>query len=741
MKVAREATGVSRRAFARQLYMSHSNLADYENGHRLAPPHVVESYERELGLPVGSLLELWEKARIELFGEMGDRRRPWVPPAQTVAPERAQRGFRYPQIGQSAYPDQSEFEGRVRDAFWKRVWLQRIVKGLEVSLRQATEMRLGLHNTPELVRLSLSTTEAGDEVPSIDVAYYQAGGQLVIVGPPGSGKTTEALKLMRHLLEAARDDVSAPVPEIFPLDSWAKERKPILDWLADELQRRHGWPPDAGASLIRNHSVVPFLDGLDEVAPAHRTECLRQINRFWDAHRGGPLVLCSRRAEYEELHERAKLGGAVTICPPDANQIDAYLAAAGPQWEPVREKLRCGSDPILSELLTTPLMLSVAVLAYQDEHPETLSGHDDLPGRRDRLWSQYVSSMRTRSYEPRVADQSDVQIPYTEEQATRWLGWLAKEMASRNETELWLHEWSGPTYFQKGVKIALGVVLALGLGLTTGLSGNLNLRGGLSFGLGALIATGLTFGSNMGLAPNHARPPDRRALAFGLAVGLAVALVVGLLDGTVVWLAVRLAWGLAFGLAFLLNIGPAPTYRRPFDRRALAFGSLLGLVFGVGMELAFGRRIGLAAGLALGLAFVLAFGLIGVGLERDRVIAGSPRQIISSSSRLGFLFGLLAAVIGGLAFGAAWALARGLAVGLAHGSAAGLTFGLAAGLAFGLDSVVFHCAFRLWLRTHDLGPWDWPGFLDWASDRLLLRTNGASYQWIHRQLRDYLAER
>src|SRR5438270_6263744 len=81
MKAAREAKGLSRRAFVSQIYMSHSNLAEYENGHRLAPAHVVESYEGQLGLAAGSLLGQWERARVELYGEMRDRRPRWVPPA------------------------------------------------------------------------------------------------------------------------------------------------------------------------------------------------------------------------------------------------------------------------------------------------------------------------------------------------------------------------------------------------------------------------------------------------------------------------------------------------------------------------------------------------------------------------------------------------------------------------------------------------------------------------------------
>ena len=60
----------------------------------------------------------------------------------------------------------------------------------------------------------------------------------------------------------------------------------------------------------------------------------------------------------------------------------------------------------------------------------------------------------------------------------------------------------------------------------------------------------------------------------------AVALVVGLVGGLPGMQASRLAFGLAFGLALLLNIGPAPTHRRPFDRRGLARGRIrtVGLV-------------------------------------------------------------------------------------------------------------------------------------------------------------------
>jgi hypothetical protein len=92
-------------------------------------------------------------------------------------------------------------------------------------------------------------------------------------------------------------------------------------------------------------------------------------------------------------------------------------------------------------------------------------------------------------------------------------------------------------------------------------------------------------------------------------------------------------------------------------------------------------------------------------------------------------------------------LVVGLLVGLLLGSVTttgigivfGTTLGLVVALAFGLDCPVFHFAFRLWLPMHDCGPSRWLHFLEWANVHLLLRRTGAPYQWVHLELRDYLA--
>jgi tetratricopeptide (TPR) repeat protein/transcriptional regulator with XRE-family HTH domain len=69
LRSARKERGLSLRALARLLYLSHSNLVEFERGHRLAPVDVVEGYEVQLGIPKGTLVGLREAAYFELHGE------------------------------------------------------------------------------------------------------------------------------------------------------------------------------------------------------------------------------------------------------------------------------------------------------------------------------------------------------------------------------------------------------------------------------------------------------------------------------------------------------------------------------------------------------------------------------------------------------------------------------------------------------------------------------------------------
>ncbi len=53
--------------------------------------------------------------------------------------------------------------------------------------------------------------------------------KLLILGEPGSGKTTTMLELARDLLSRAKQDVHQPTPVLLNLSSWQDPKQPILD--------------------------------------------------------------------------------------------------------------------------------------------------------------------------------------------------------------------------------------------------------------------------------------------------------------------------------------------------------------------------------------------------------------------------------------------------------------------------------------------------------------------------------
>jgi hypothetical protein len=79
-------------------------------------------------------------------------------------------------------------------------------------------------------------------------AIYDAAGSLLILGEPGSGKTTTLLDLARILLERAKDDIRERVPVVVNLSSW-KKKQPLAEWISGELSEKYRVPRKNRPSL------------------------------------------------------------------------------------------------------------------------------------------------------------------------------------------------------------------------------------------------------------------------------------------------------------------------------------------------------------------------------------------------------------------------------------------------------------------------------------------------------------
>jgi predicted NACHT family NTPase len=193
------------------------------------------------------------------------------------------------------------------------------------------------------VKLSDATTSAR-RLADLDVsAIYDAAGLLLILGEPGSGKTTTLLELARSRLERARYDIKERVPIVLNLSSWQKKQR-LVEWISGELSEKYRVPRKIARFWLQSDYLVPLLDGLDEIETAIQPDCVSAINAFIEEFNPSGLVVCCRLNEYRWLPERLKLNGAICVEPLSSEGVSKYLARGGPNLASLREADRAAAQ-------------------------------------------------------------------------------------------------------------------------------------------------------------------------------------------------------------------------------------------------------------------------------------------------------------------------------------------------------------------------------------------------------------
>ncbi|MFC5748427.1 NACHT domain-containing protein [Actinomadura rugatobispora] len=546
--------------------------------------------------------------------------------------------------------------------------------------------------------------------------------------------------------------------------------------------------------------VLDGLDELDpepSTGPPRRAiGLLAELNRYSDpsGRRPGAVVVTCRADRHAELRAaRAGLDGATRIHLREMtlDQIGTYLHARWPDGHP------CGAhrDAVLAALsgpsgaavhaaLATPWRLLLTVTAVESgADPAELLGAD--PDDDPRAAAARIARRLLDTYVPaatELAPRTAHGTPYDPGQVRAWLvalaehlRWQAAHAAATGRPPPGLTAidivphlvW--PIGGRRLVRVlhcaccavfAVIAMLAFWKGSAVddpgGLRDGLTPEGGLTVALMAGwvgIATGLSLSPWPSAAGGRSGVPRRRRVVGGLLGGLAGAPAgalgglagLALTGGRVFGPGFAVAAGAAGGLVLGAVIGLTAAGRRGAERMTmsgairaepvtlLGFG-LCGAITGLPpLRLAGAGPVPLAAGAAG--AFVLAFALGTVfkvatgGWSMDAELA-HPREALRRNPAIGVAFGLTGGVAAFLVFvlnqdavtSLACALVGGVAFGLAFGAVAWsrAMIGLAVAAARGLLPL------RLWT------------FLDWACEARLLRVNGATYQFRHRELQDHL---
>jgi len=618
------------------------------------------------------------------------------------------------------------------------IWIDGV---LEPSVQGPAQIVLALQSKPSAVVTPLwhvlrefdKTGLFSSTSTSIVQVYDRANGELLILGEPGTGKTTLLLELARALLERARQDESHPIPVVFLLSSWATKRPPLSEWLAAELHDRYQVPLPLARSWIETDQVLPLLDGLDEVAIPHRTACIEAINAYRRTHGLLPTVVSSRQAGYLALSPRLMLRTAVAVLPLTPEQIESYLTSGGEQLETLREMLRTDTD--LRALASTPLMLNVLTAAYQGTTGQEIDTTGSPHMKQEQVFASYVQRMLTHRSSSAL---------YRPEQTMHWLSSLARQMKRQSQTVFYIEhiqsDWlSGNRTFKVYEWLAVllpGILIGIlgGLAITTYiLAPSINdygpnmLLGGLLGGLFSSRSATQLLATNGGKVKSTSwRRFLQRLLIgvlFGLIYGLLVMLIYGPRDGLVSGLVSGLVFGLCGILIQILLVKnntmqsliqiPTPNWktkwqrliRSPILRNGLLVGLLVVLSYGLrDLLLGWIDRLSYALRLQVGLIFGFISGFLSLLLIGRKVTIQLADRLIWSWTSFGrslrrsqhiratlqitVLIGLIFGLINGTHSGVSsvlYSLIFGLSNGLGYGVGFGLGYWLLLGLFQGVS--------------------------------------------------------
>lgn len=606
---------------------------------------------------------------------------------------------------------------------------------------------------------------------------------LLILGEPGSGKTTILLKLLAKLINNFGEDNNKPMPVYFNLSSWTRGQENFADWLAERLKKEYLFLPQIANQLIERQLLL-LLDGLDELKLEDRKDCVQKLNKFIEGHAVIDIVVCSRLREYEEVlgsdchlleknkkssysdNRKLKLQEAFYLHPITMEEIDSYLSLLE---QPVDYLQR-----ILRRFPTwrNPLLIFLIIKAKIDvkKIPETGSFNQVL----NYLMERYVELMLARREESTKLTYEDFYGTDKKDERTKyWLYWLATKLKEVPSEETgfqggrfqiermqpyWLPSEKDKFAYHIATELIIGSILGLIAGfyfvylleamreskiITIAITNTLRVK---------LITIGLLPGLISILIAGQLPTSSNRWIhggVYGIMFISFLFLVFNLFEPQLLRVYVPPIYlaGIFGGACFTLirrEIQPAEIWQ-PEWQQIRNFS----LIFGVlGIFYMLARRFFIMPEFYKDKPFyviydviaVTIFGAVFSGLrikkQGDPPKEGEPNQGIKRSATYTVRSFVICAMIAILCASIFDQVRNSILIFIAL--CLGLLGGLGANQGSGIVCIQ-HFILRVILCYRGYIPWNYSHFLDYASERVFLRKSGGAYLFIHGKLMDYFA--
>jgi hypothetical protein len=321
-----------------------------------------------------------------------------------------------------------------------------------------------------------------------DQVYDRLGAaELVILGPPGVGKTASMVLLLLKALEHRRRlpataRATCPVPVWVTLGGWNPRQQALSDYVVQTLRRdfRPRWWPRRTAGwarkLVAEGRVSLFLDGLDEMPSKARKLALLGIAGVQQQTEGLRVVVTSRDSAYNRARHTGQLEkpAAVTLGPVDLATAVSYLCSdhdsvlARRNWRRFGDQLVARPEHPVAITLRTPLLLTLVRQAYDGQR-----GRGDDPAELLTLTTQGEVTERV------IGRFIDQRFPGDAEGVANWwrrrrrhrdlllLGWAADRMGPGRDLLWWrIPAWldhdpprsSGPTWPGRPAAVLAGLL-------------------------------------------------------------------------------------------------------------------------------------------------------------------------------------------------------------------------------------------------------------------------------------------